>query len=142
MLEYDNSQEIIEGLWQSLGCRIALPEEADEYFAPKGPQNSLFAGQRQHLRYNYRDKALLVHQGVTHAVYTKDISHASIGFLHFEQLLPLERVRLYLANGAKCDLTIRRCLRLQASCFECGGQIEETDRMNVKQLRELFFDSL
>jgi hypothetical protein len=141
MLEYDNSQEIIESLWQSLGCRIVLPEDANVYFAWRGPQNSSFAGRRQHLRYNYRDKALMIHQGVTHAVYTKDISHASIGFLHFEQLFPLDHVRLYLANGAKCDLTIRRCLRLQASCFECGGQILESDRMSAKQLRELFSES-
>jgi hypothetical protein len=142
MLEYDNSQEVLESLWTTLGCRIELPSESEDFFAAKGPQNSLFAGHRQHLRYDFRDKALLIHQGTTYAVYTKDISHASIGFLHFQQLFPLERVRMYLANGAKLDLTIRRCLRLQASCFECGGQIEETDRMTVKQLRELFFDSL
>ena len=142
MLEFDNSQEIVEALWRKLGCRIELPEDSEEFFAAKGPQKSVFADYRQHVRYNFRDKALLIHRDATYAVYTKDLSHSSIGFLHFDQLYPLECVRLYLLNGAKFDVTIRRCLRLQALCFECGGQIESTDRMTSKQLRDLFSESL
>jgi hypothetical protein len=142
MLEFDNPQEIVDDLWLKLGCQIVLPEDNEEFFAAKGPQKSVYTNDRQHVRYYYRDKALLISQGTIYAVYTKDISHSSIGFLHFEQLYPLDRVRLYLANGAKFDVTIRRCLRLQALCFECGGQIEATDRMTSKQLRDLFIDSL
>jgi hypothetical protein len=137
MLEYDNSKEFVEKLWHQLGCRIAISEEIDEFFAAKGPQPNTFAGQRQHLRYFYRDKALLIRNKAVYAIYTKDISHASIGFLHFEQLFPLDCVRLYLANGTKFDLTIRRCLRLQTLCYECGGQIEKTDRMNTMQMRDI-----
>jgi hypothetical protein len=142
MLECDNSQEIVESLWRKLGCRIELPQEDEEFFAVKGPQNSMIAGRRQHLRHNYRDKALLLHRGAAYSIYTKDVSHSSIGFLHFDQLFPLDRVRLYLANGANFEATIRRCLRVRSLCYECGGQIESADRMTPKQLREFFKDSL
>lgn len=142
MLEFDPSEEVIDILWQKLNCRIELPETPDEYFAAKGPQLGEFAPERQHARYNYRNKALLIYRNAPYAVFTKDISHSSVGFLHFEQLFPLERVRLYLANGTKLDATIRRCLRLQELCFECGAQVEANDRMTAKQLRDLFQDSL
>jgi hypothetical protein len=142
MLEYDNPREIVEKLWGELGCRIVLPEEHDEFFGVKGPQSSgNFSAERQFTRFHYRHKALMQHGGVSFAIYTKDISHSSIGFLHFEQLFPLDRVRLHLLNGMKIDTTIRRCLRLRANCFECGGQIQADDRMTPKQLRELFDES-
>jgi hypothetical protein len=121
-----------------LECRIVLPNDSDAFFASKGPQSSPFAAERQHPRYDYRGKALLVHRNTFYPIYMKDISHSSVGFLHFEQLFPLDAVRLYLSNGTKFDVIVRRCLRLKAQCFECGGQIDATDRINAKYLRELF----
>jgi hypothetical protein len=132
MLECDDPREVVADLWTKLGSKIEITEEFKEFFALKGP--SIGSMLRQHIRYNFRQKALLIHRGVTHAVYSKDISHSSLGFLHFEQLYPLERVRFYLAEGTKFDLTICRCLRLNAHCFECGGYIDQTDRLTTRQL--------
>jgi hypothetical protein len=137
MLERGYSPEAIESLFDQLGCRIVLPEDPNVYFAAKGPQISSFSDQRQFPRYNYRQRALVVHRESVFVVYTKDISHSSIGFLHCRQLFPLERVRLCLANGLNFDLTIRRCVRTQVDCYSCGGHIDPECRLTTEQLREL-----
>jgi hypothetical protein len=137
MLERGYSPEILTALFDQLGCRIALPEDPSVYFAAKGPQISAFSDQRQFPRYNFREKALMVHRDSVHVIYTRDISHSSIGFFHAEQLFPLERVRLNLANGLSFELTIRRCVRMQASCYSCGGHIEQEYRLTTEQLRKL-----
>jgi hypothetical protein len=141
MLECGNSQEFITELWLKLGCRVELPEEECAFFGEKGPQTGAFADQRQYLRYNYREKGLLIHRDVSYAIYTKDISHSSIGFLHTKQLFPLEPVRVYLCNGVKLDATIQRCIRLRDNCYECGGKIEESCRLNARQLRGLLLET-
>ena len=79
----------------------------------------------------------MVHRDSVHVIYTRDISHSSIGFLHAEQLFPLERVRLNLANGLTFELTIRRCVRMQANCYSCGGHIDPEYRLTTEQLRKL-----
>jgi hypothetical protein len=137
MLECKYSEEVIDALWQKLGCRIDLSGAGADFFDLKGAEISTFSTQRQFNRYLHREKALLIHRGSTYAIYTKDISSSSVGFLHADQLFPLENVRLFLANGGKIDVTIRRCVRLQESCYECGAEIDSTDRMTTKQLREL-----
>jgi hypothetical protein len=137
MLECKYSEEVIGALWQKLGCQIDLSGAGADFFDLKGAEVSTFSTQRQFNRYLHREKALLIHRGSTYAVYTKDISSSNIGFLHDSQLFPLESARLFLANGGKIDVTIRRCIRLQESCYEIGAEIDSSDRMTAKQLREL-----
>ncbi len=137
MLERVDSAEAIDSLLNKLGCRVQLPEDESEFLAVRGPQVSEFAEQRQFPRYDFREKAFLFYKDAVHVVYMKDISHTSLGFLHAEQVFPLDQMKIRMLNGMKFDVSIKRCLRLQTCCFECGGAIEPTDRLSPDQLRTL-----
>ena len=141
MLECDNPQQILDTLWTQLNCRIVLPVENIRFSSAKSPQYGAFSDRRQYLRCDCHKKAVLVHRERCHAIYMRDVSHSSVGFLHAEQLFPRERVRLYLANGTKVDMTIRRCRRVQAFCYDCGGQIDAEDRLTITAMREFLLQA-
>jgi len=82
--------------------------------------NGYADNRRQYHRYYLRSKALLKRGDTTIGGYTKDISRQGVCLLSPLQLLPKERVKLTLPNGAAYSLQVVRCRRVFDNCFECG----------------------
>jgi hypothetical protein len=137
MLEADHAIENLQHLWQRLGCKIKLAHDEADFFSVKGIQASGLTDMRQYSRISYRNKALLKHAERWSAIYAKDLSHSSVGFIHSEQLFPCEIVQICFLNGTKVDITIQRCRRLGTSCYECGGHIDQRNRLTVQIIRSL-----
>jgi hypothetical protein len=137
MLETDRALENLHHLWGRLDCKIELPEPENRFFAAKGIQACGSVDERQFPRYFYRNKAFLHHAGRWLAIYAKDVSHSSLGFIHCEQLFPCEEVQILFLNGTKVNLIVRRCRRLCKSCYECGSHIDAKDRLTSQVMREL-----
>ena len=115
------TREIIDQLWDSLGCKIALPKGEEEYLREKESTPAVYLERRRFHRFNFRQRAIMEKDGVPFAIYTKDISREPLGFLHAEQLFPCECVTVCLRNGRRLPLEIVRCRRLAEHCYECCG---------------------
>jgi hypothetical protein len=131
----------LESLWFQLGCQVRLPEPIEQFLAPRGPLPTEYVDRRRHRRFDYRQRAILTRQGQHAAVYTKNISRGGVSFLHAEQLYPREEVALALPFGCRVRLTIRRCRRQQAYCFECGAEICEASQEWDRGLQGLLCSS-
>jgi hypothetical protein len=137
VLAKNHSLKCPDQLWEKLGCKVRLHEAMERFLSAKGGQVSGISDRRQYPRYFFRKKAFMQHEGQWFAVYAHDLSHSSVGFLHAAQLFPCENVSLCFFDGTKVDLTIRRCRRLQQSCYSCGGQIDTKNRLTIQTMRKL-----
>ena len=137
MSETDCALEDLQHLWGRLGCKIELPDPKKRFFAARGIQACGSVDERQFPRYYYRNKAFLRHAERWSAIYAKDVSHSSLGFIHCKQIFPCEEVQISFLNGTKVNLTVQRCRRLGKSCYECGGHIDAKDRLTTQVMREL-----
>jgi hypothetical protein len=137
MLGTDRAKERLRNLWRSLDCKVELPEGESQFLSVKGVQASGLSDERQYPRYIYRNQAFLQHTGKWSAIYAKDLSHSSVGFVHSRQLFPCDEIQVCFLNGTKIDVTIERCRRLSKSCYECGGHIDEKSRLSTQAMRKL-----
>jgi hypothetical protein len=108
-------------LWNSVPSRAKLPYDADEYFAARGVAGSHYEMRRQFHRIHMRETGILLRGAERHAVYTKDVSPMGVCVLSPVQVFPCELIRLMLTEGAKLDLELRRCRRVDEQCYECGA---------------------
>ncbi len=69
--------------------------------------------------------------------FTKDISRSGISFLHAEQLLPDDHVRILTPNATVFEIQIKWCKPIQARCFAYGAEIRNVDRMARQRLLAL-----
>ena len=131
MLENNYSTQI-EELLARLPCGVRIPAEWNDYFSQDGILPAIDNDQRRRARKHYRVKAALElkatlpainRQPSVHAVYTRDISHDSISFLHTEQLYPGEVCRLWLTER-RLQVTVVRCSRVNSQCYVVGGTFE------------------
>ncbi len=125
MLGERTTREIIDQLWDSLACEVALPEGEEEYFRGRRPSPMVYEERRRFPRFTFRQRAVLEHDGKRFAIYTKDISRGGLLLVHAEQLYPCDRVAVRLGNGKRLLLTIRWCHRVAERCYECGGAHEK-----------------
>jgi hypothetical protein len=121
MLANSNARDLIERVWQGLGCHVELPENWGDYFEHKGMVPSEYDDRRTFARMHFRGKAVFRHTDGYYAIYTRDVSRGGIAFYHMEQLFPAERARIWLANGFSHDVEIVRCRQRHRSCYECGA---------------------
>lgn len=127
MLDHDVARQLIEAHWDRLGCRVRLPVDPAEFLGCEGLMQPIYSEKRRFPRYHYRTRAVMVHQGRLHTIYTKNISRSSLLIIHAEQLFPREEVEAYLPNGRCCYLRIRRVRKIGPACFECGAEIRGSE---------------
>ena len=131
MLENDHSRKI-KDLLAALPCAVRIPEEWGDYLSRQGLLPAIENDRRQLARKRFRTKAALeikttlpaiMRQPSVLAVYTRDISRASISFLHAQQLYPGEVCRLWLTDR-RLQVTVVRCSRINSDCYVVGGTFE------------------
>ena len=123
MLDIDaNRSDVIDAAWETLESKALLPEDADTFFARRGPAPMMENSQRRFHRYFARTKALLRIEGVTHGVYIRDISRNGIGFVSPVQLFPRQHVDVQLLGNRHLVLENVRCRRLAPQSYESGAK--------------------
>jgi hypothetical protein len=122
MLAVVNARELIEQVWQGLGCQVQLPEEWGDFFEHRGLAPIEYDDRRAYARLHLRGKAVLRYASTYYAVYTRDVSRGGVAFYFMQQLFPGERARIWLASGLSHDVEIARCRRHEATCYECGAR--------------------
>ena len=133
-----NDREILNEVVERLNCDVRLPDSWGDFFSESGPLPP--DSRRQYARWRIRGYAALqyhqtapalVRSPCWHRVFVKDISRGGIGFLHSEQLFPLEQMRIILPdtrlerllpNRLESVLEVTRCLRIQKNCYEVGAR--------------------
>jgi hypothetical protein len=117
-------------LIEQLPSRVALPAD---FFDRSGAMSTRWEDLRQFPRFYFRSAAALEieptlpaleRSGPIERVYVKDISRAAIAILHSEQLFPGERLRLVLTDGVRRSVTVARCRRQAANCYEIAARFE------------------
>ncbi len=122
MLAVGDAKQLIERVWQGLGCQVELPEGWGDFFEHMGLVSSEYDDRRNYARLHFRGKAIFRSSDNYFAIYTRDVSRSGIAFYHMEQLFPGERGRVWLANGLSHDVEIARCRRRDTACYECGAR--------------------
>jgi hypothetical protein len=122
-------QKLIETVGP-LKCELELPSSWADYFDRRGPMPTTFQEKRRFPRSYLRTSAALQHRQsllalpraeTWYKVYAKDVSRGGVGFLHGEQLFPLEQMNLVLPDGRSRPIEVVRCRRIQERCFEIGA---------------------
>ncbi|MFQ5734903.1 MAG: hypothetical protein ACE5KM_23455 [Planctomycetaceae bacterium] len=119
----------------ALQCEIELPLQwKSAYFEEKGVLHTVPDERRRFARHRFRTKGVLEIETslpaferppAKHAVLIRDISRSGVGFLHTEQLFPMERCRMWLPTN-RTHITIYSCREFNASCFLIGAQFVES----------------
>jgi hypothetical protein len=113
-----------------LRCELELPSSWSDFFDRRGAMPARLEENRRFPRSYLRGVAALEYRQslpalpraeARHAVYTKDVSRAGIGFLHSEPLYPMEQMKLALPDGKSLIVEVVRCRRIQPRCFEIGA---------------------
>jgi hypothetical protein len=116
-------------------CRVLIPEAARRILEKKGATPTLEGDGRRFPRHRTRGWAVLEYQSTfaalqrpaeSHAVLLVDLSRGGVGFLHSEQLFPLEQMCLTLHNNRSRTITIMHCRRLGDCCYLIGGEFTKT----------------
>jgi PilZ domain len=123
MLDSRDDKEVIQALWEQIGCKICLPEEEKDFLGVQGPMPSLFEDRRKFRRFYCRGRALLIQDETLEAIYIGDLSRGGVCFLCSHQLMPADRVELIFPNGKLLQAQIQRCQKRRFHCFLCGAQI-------------------
>ena len=123
----------IRKLSESVGplvCEVELPSSWEDFFDRRGMMPIALDEKRRFPRSYLRVSAALQYRqsfpalprGETwHKVYTKDVCRNGVGFLHSEQLFPMEQLALVLPDGRCRRIEVVRCRRIQPRCFEIGA---------------------
>jgi len=122
MLDRRDATELIDDAWTRLGLVVEVPDEGFDFLEQRGPMRGKFNSQRAYHRYFLRCKAILKRGDEFLGIYTKDLSRQSLGMLTPIQLLPVERVHVWMPNGADYELEITRCHFIYDRCYECGAR--------------------
>lgn len=117
MLDLSHASEIAE-LWEDLDLHASLPTSPEEFFSKSGAKSE--REHREFERHYLRCQAIVRRELETFGVYMKDCSRAGMGLVSPVQLLPRERVQLWMQPQRSYSLEVIRCRRVQANCYECG----------------------
>jgi hypothetical protein len=124
MLDSCDEKNVIEALWEQIGCKICLPEDEKVFLGVQGPLPILFQDRRKFRRFYCRTRGLLLQDNVLEAVYIGDLSRGGVSFYCFHQLMPQDRVELIFPNGEVLQAMIQRCQKRRYHCFLCGALIQ------------------
>ena len=121
MLDSCDANLVVDELWPTLTSIAALPVDASDFFDKTGPSPVAPDCQRRFRRFFLRTKAILEARNQQHGVYVQDVSRQGFGFLAPLQLLPREKVELWLPGKGWLGLSSTRCRRIAERCYECGA---------------------
>jgi hypothetical protein len=116
----------------ALPCTIELPDNWTDYFTRSGPLLAVDEDGRRFARFYLRAAAALDYRSTlprltrpagAHRVYLKDISRASVAFVHSEQLFPRECFEMLLVDGTRWFVTVVRCVRRHERCYEVAAML-------------------
>ncbi|MGA2798512.1 MAG: PilZ domain-containing protein [Thermoguttaceae bacterium] len=124
MLDSCDEKNVIQALWEQIGCKICLPEDEKDFLGVKGALPILFQDRRKFRRFYCRTRGLLLQDDALEAIYIGDLSRGGVSFFCSHQLLPQERVELIFPNGEVLQALIQRCQKRRFRCFLCGAQIK------------------
>ena len=138
--DYDISDLRLADIVGQLECSIELPSQWGDFFESSGMLPAGPRDQRRYPRANLRVRAALQYRQTAltlprspgwHQVYLKDISRGGVGFVHSEQLYPLERMHMVLPgektakvlrHRIECIVEVMRCMRVQERCYVVGAR--------------------
>ena len=129
-----------------LTCNIELPLTWTDFFQESGLVRAELPEKRRHLRWKNRTTAGLFYQQTYaalprpeqwHPIYLKDLSRSGVAFIHYEQLFPLERLRICFLDDMSVrllpkdkemirDVEVAHCRFVQPNCFEVGVRFIDT----------------
>lgn len=138
MLDDRNEGGVIDRMWGKTVEQARVPEPAEDYFDSDGPTPTHYDSRRAYHRFFLRRRAILMHDGASLGVYTKDISRTGVAIFSPVQLLPKHTASLLLPGARQVEVEVRRCRRHEEGCYECGCVFKTP---NV-ELRELLEESL
>jgi len=124
MLDINNAGLTVQDLWDQLSSITTLPEGFTVFDGRAGAAPVHRNCHRRCRRFYLRTKGILLAQDGRHGVYVKDLSRQGIGFLAPLQLFPREEVELLIPGKPRLQLSVTRCRRLGAECYECGTVIQ------------------
>ena len=123
MLDSRDAKDVMQALWEQIGCKICLPEDEKDFLGVQGPLPILYRDRRKFRRYYCRGRALLLQDNALEAIYIEDLSRGGVSFVCFHQLLPQDRVELIFPNGELLQAVIQRCRKRRFRCYLCGALI-------------------
>ena len=120
-------------------CRlyVQLPSGMSNFFNETGYIGSIIGEQRSSARLRVRCEAtiqstytppFLIRTETRGRVLVKDISRSGIGILFHQQMYPTERFWIELKHR-RLHVTVMRCRKLGAACFEVGASIEAIESL-------------
>ncbi len=121
MLDFDLSTTLNNQLWESLPTCAALPCDEATFLAGSGIDSMIDDTRRRFRRVKLHGRAAATCGNQTFGVYTIDVSPMGVSFYSPRNLLPKEIVKLSFEQFRSLDVKIRRCRRVAASCYSCGG---------------------
>ncbi len=69
-------------------------------------------------------------------IIVQNVSRCGMGFLHSEEMYPLEQALIVFPRGLQRVFVVKRCRRIGAHCFDIGGEFSELlDDPSEKGLR-------
>ena len=129
MLETDDHEQVANML-QQLPQDVCIPEEWTDFFEADGILPTVSDDHRRFARRFLRKMAVCEvlptlpaigrHHGC-HCVMLRDISRGGIGFLHFEQLFPNEKIAIW-TGATKLPMTVCRCVKRCDKGYEVGAR--------------------
>lgn len=120
MLDLSHETALSEHLWQTLESRTNLPESLQDLLQRNGGDVVTADCQRRYVRTPLRRIAIAVVGDARHACFAKDLSRMGIGFYAPVNLLPKQLLHLWLPGGKTVALSVTRCRRISAACYEIG----------------------
>jgi hypothetical protein len=104
----------------------------EDFFSKTGPLPPVFDDSRRFARFYYRTCAeALIHppvgeqsEATKHYVLTRDLSRGGVGIIHSEQLLPGQRIEIFLDGKPARSAVVVWCRRVGEKCYSIGCRFE------------------
>ena len=140
MLEEDYRAELSR-LVAEIPCEVALPPQwRDSFFSETGVMATIPDERRRFARHRTRTRNVLEtettlpsfeRQSTRGIVMLRDISRWGVGFLHAEQLYPLEHCRLWLPTR-KATVRVTACRKFGPQCYLIGAQFTRAEETTTE----------
>jgi hypothetical protein len=121
MLDYKLSATVSDSAWKIATALAKIPKSEEEYFAETGAAPETEDTRRRFRRMRVRGRAIIVQGDEKYGVFTIDVSPMGIGFCSPVQLLPKEKISFFCEQSELLQLEVRRCIRTDEQCYNCGA---------------------
>jgi hypothetical protein len=121
MLGVGNRSELEPPDWATIEQRVHLPDELVEFLEKQGPMPVAPDSRRGYHRMYMRSQVVLRYHETFYAGYMLDVSRSGVGFYSPIQFLPCTPIDVWLRDGRQLQVLMKRCVRLEQSCYRCGA---------------------